>query len=241
MSTILNIQKDITIDWLPTPVTTISKDNKVIYYFIDKPLEITEKDDLILLYDENKHPLWRLTHKDWDGITLQYIDTIVHISPQLNFQLNQKDYHWQIITMDTNSSCYCQQQLIAEFQTNQITILQEHDLIVSSFLCLSGLLLLKSPYPPQRSPTTLTEEDDDVTSLSRYYPGHHHLVQSRWSSHSNKSIELDPGFWHCYWGYGCWWSWFPCCMPGGILDRAMIKLKGGYPPTSRQGYKQEYY
>ncbi|CAO3579179.1 unnamed protein product [Absidia cylindrospora] len=51
--------------------------------------------------------------------------------------------------------------------------------------------------------------------------------QLRWSSTgSMKSLELDPGFWRCCFGYGCWWSWFPCCMPGGWCDRAWIKVRG---------------
>jgi hypothetical protein len=104
------------------------------------------------------------------------------------------------------------------------------------------------------------EEEDDAASFasynpSRHYPGHQSLVDDRgagrWSSTpSFKSIELDPGIWHCWWGYKFWWSWFPWCMPGGCCDRACIKLKGGairpkLSATSRhlskQGLQQQHY
>lgn len=111
------------------------------------------------------------------------------------------------------------------------------------------------------------EDDDDIASLSstypRHYSGHQSLVDggagagggggiggNRWSSsaQSFKSIELDPGVWHCWWGYKFWWSWFPCCMPGGCCDRACIRLKGHKPKVrtntrtlSKQGWKQQHY
>ncbi|KAI8646030.1 hypothetical protein BD408DRAFT_411004 [Parasitella parasitica] len=98
------------------------------------------------------------------------------------------------------------------------------------------------------------EEDDDVASLS-YYPGHQSLVyvgdpNNRWSSsaQSSKSIELDPGLWHCWWGYTFWWSWFSCCMPGGYCDKARFRLKGHNRPKirtsrtlSKQGWQQQHY
>lgn len=99
------------------------------------------------------------------------------------------------------------------------------------------------------------EEDDDITSLSstyvKNYPGHQSLVDdrgARWSSaDSFKSIELDPGVWHCWWGYSFWWSWFPCCMPGGCCDRACIRLKGHKQKVrrntrtlSKHGWQQYY-
>lgn len=100
------------------------------------------------------------------------------------------------------------------------------------------------------------EEDDDIASLSstyvKNYPGHQSLVDergTRWSSaESFKSIELDPGVWHCWWGYNFWWSWFPCCMPGGCCDRACIRLRGQKPKArrntrtlSKQGWQQQHY
>jgi hypothetical protein len=104
------------------------------------------------------------------------------------------------------------------------------------------------------------EYGDDIASLSstypkHHYPGHQSLVDSnntRWSSsaQSFKSIELAPGVWHCWWGYTCWWSWFPCCMPGGLCDRACIRIKGHNRKTStttttrtlsKQGWQQQHY
>ncbi|KAI7892862.1 uncharacterized protein EV154DRAFT_503800 [Mucor mucedo] len=101
------------------------------------------------------------------------------------------------------------------------------------------------------------EEEEDIASLSstyvKNYPGHQSLVDergTRWSSaDSFKSIELDPGVWHCWWGYSFWWSWFPCCMPGGCCDRACIRLKGQKPAKARrttrtlskQGWQQQHY
>ncbi|CEP19470.1 hypothetical protein [Parasitella parasitica] len=98
------------------------------------------------------------------------------------------------------------------------------------------------------------EEDDDIASLS-YYPGHQNLVDdgdpnSRWSASAKsfKSIELDPGLWHCWWGYTFWWSWFPFCMPGGYCDKARFRSKGRNRPKirtsrtlSKQGWQQQHY
>ncbi|KAG2202289.1 hypothetical protein INT47_010737 [Mucor saturninus] len=101
------------------------------------------------------------------------------------------------------------------------------------------------------------EDEEDIASLSstyvKNYPGHQSLVDergTRWSSaDSFKSIELDPGVWHCWWGYSFWWSWFPCCMPGGCCDRACIRLKGQKlakarrttRTLSKQGWQQQHY
>ncbi|KAI8337205.1 hypothetical protein BC941DRAFT_470939 [Chlamydoabsidia padenii] len=62
----------------------------------------------------------------------------------------------------------------------------------------------------------------------------------RWSaSGSLKSLELDQGWWRC------WWHWIPCCMPGSWCDRIWIKTWGGqrYHHQSRvtrrmQGWQQ---
>ncbi|KAI8988157.1 hypothetical protein BDF20DRAFT_854174 [Mycotypha africana] len=109
-------------------------------------------------------------------------------------------------------------------------------------------------------------DDDDyyIDDYTKYYPGHQSLVleasQVRQKNNLNnsntshrvsttdnsfKSLELDPGCWHCWWGYKFWWSWFPYCMPGGYCDRYFIKLRG-HRSSSRiinktQGYKQQYY
>ncbi|KAI8341458.1 hypothetical protein BC941DRAFT_510663 [Chlamydoabsidia padenii] len=76
------------------------------------------------------------------------------------------------------------------------------------------------------------DDDDDTSSLDRNGDNDHSFGvtnnRTRWSSSASmKSLELDPGLWRCWWGYGCWWSLFPCCMPGGWCDRAWIKARGG--------------
>lgn len=123
-------------------------------------------------------------------------------------------------------------------------------------------MILGEAPPSTVSPQEQQEEEneeDDITSLSsarqnHYYPGHQSLVEgnqhSRWSSsaQSFKSIELDPGVWHCWWGYKFWWNWFPCCMPGGCCDRICIRLKGTHSSKSsrtrtlsKQGWQQQHY
>jgi hypothetical protein len=41
------------------------------------------------------------------------------------------------------------------------------------------------------------------------------------SRYSIKSIELNPGCCHCYWGHGFWWKWCPLCVPGGWCERVL--------------------
>ena len=93
--------------------------------------------------------------------------------------------------------------------------------------------------------------DDDYGSLGSFYTGGNvdgerefadqGLVDGQtapragwYSSHSGvgghhagsiKSIELDPGCMRCFWGYGFWWTWCPCCMPGGWFDRLWINCR----------------
>ncbi|KAI9485695.1 MAG: hypothetical protein EXX96DRAFT_546087 [Benjaminiella poitrasii] len=97
-----------------------------------------------------------------------------------------------------------------------------------------------------------------ISVTNRNYPGHQSLVDdfqeqsSRWSSSapSFKSIELDSGVCHCWWGYTCWWSWFPFCMPGGYCDRICFRRRKNNRPTkvtrstrtlSKQGWQQQHY
>ncbi|EPB84275.1 hypothetical protein HMPREF1544_08995 [Mucor circinelloides 1006PhL] len=124
-------------------------------------------------------------------------------------------------------------------------------------VCINSNTSKSTPgFHPERENGEDEDEDDDIASLSytRNYPGHQSLVydrdlNNRWSSsaQSFKSIELDPGVWHCWWGYKFWWSWFPCCMPGGYCDRACIRLKGHRPKVrstrtlSKQGWQQQHY
>ncbi|KAG2181291.1 hypothetical protein INT43_008874 [Umbelopsis isabellina] len=50
------------------------------------------------------------------------------------------------------------------------------------------------------------------------------------SRYSVKSIELNPGCCHCYWGHGFWWKWCPLCVPGGWCERVIC---GGGRPRRR--------
>ncbi|SAL96313.1 hypothetical protein [Absidia glauca] len=98
-----------------------------------------------------------------------------------------------------------------------------------------GRRTLPTRYFPNQTISTGLDEGDDfddgASSLDRNEADHFPYGsnnRTRWSSSASlKSLELDPGLWRCWWGYGCWWSWFPCCMPGGWCDRAWIKVRGG--------------
>ncbi|KAI9322859.1 hypothetical protein BX666DRAFT_1899021 [Dichotomocladium elegans] len=102
---------------------------------------------------------------------------------------------------------------------------RQNDLL-NTFLLLSGLLLLDNIGSTVAMATHIDAEEDDTTSMtSSMYYADQGLVDAvptsgRWYSvGSVKSIELDPGLMHCWWGIGCCWSWCPCCMPGGWCDR----------------------
>ncbi|KAF7723336.1 hypothetical protein EC973_002084 [Apophysomyces ossiformis] len=128
----------------------------------------------------------------------------------------------------------------------------------TTFLLLSGFLIIEHITFMLRSlgndtealrmimdPTTVrkkTPVDDAASSVDMpYVEDDLSLVHQRWSSGSTKSIELDPGFWHCWWGNGCWWTWCPCCMPGGWCDRLWIKLRGqSQSRPRRKGWQQQY-
>ncbi|KAG0177358.1 hypothetical protein DFQ28_010322 [Apophysomyces sp. BC1034] len=128
----------------------------------------------------------------------------------------------------------------------------------TSFLLLSGLFIIDHITSMLRSlgndtealrlimdPTFVhkkTLADDASSSVDVPYADDDlGLVHQRWSSASAKSIELDPGVWHCWWGYGCWWTWCPCCMPGGWCDRLWIKLRGqARSRPRRKGWQQQY-
>ncbi|ORX62689.1 hypothetical protein DM01DRAFT_1330816 [Hesseltinella vesiculosa] len=71
--------------------------------------------------------------------------------------------------------------------------------------------------PPSHHPDMTPKLDDDDDDMSYH---------QRWSTTSMKSLELDPGCMQCWWGSHCWWSVFPCCMPGGWCDRLWIKWRG---------------
>jgi hypothetical protein len=98
-----------------------------------------------------------------------------------------------------------------------------------------GRRTIPTRYFPNQTISTGLDEGDDfddgASSLDRNEADHFPYGsnnRTRWSSSASlKSLELDPGLWRCWWGYGCWWSWFPCCMPGGWCDRAWIKVRGG--------------
>ncbi|KAI8081373.1 uncharacterized protein BX664DRAFT_388367 [Halteromyces radiatus] len=85
----------------------------------------------------------------------------------------------------------------------------------------------------QGSVVNLRDDDDIVVST--------HDNNPRWSSTgSMKSLELDPGIWRCWWGYGCWWTFFPCFMPGGWFDRRVRRHHHRSRVTRRmQGWQQQ--
>ncbi|KAI8074048.1 hypothetical protein BC940DRAFT_289873 [Gongronella butleri] len=66
-------------------------------------------------------------------------------------------------------------------------------------------------------------------------------IHHRWSTNSMKSLELDPGCMQCWWGSHCWWSVFPCCMPGGWCDRLWIKWRGQLKHSIQQHRHQQHH
>ncbi|KAI8992517.1 hypothetical protein BDB01DRAFT_778705 [Pilobolus umbonatus] len=109
-------------------------------------------------------------------------------------------------------------------------------------------MLIDPSNTPIKYPTDTKYEDDDILGIHSYqYRGKHGLVEStRWSTPSFTSIKLDTSIWNCWWGYDFWWTWLPCCMPGGYCDRLCIKLNGQSTITSKrtlskQGWTQQNY
>ncbi|KAI8142530.1 hypothetical protein BJV82DRAFT_615209 [Fennellomyces sp. T-0311] len=123
---------------------------------------------------------------------------------------------------------------------------------------------------PSFAATATGADDDDDASLGSssfygerepYYADQglvdgQHAATGRWySTHSGtigggagsvKSIELDPGLLRCFWGYGFWWTWCPCCMPGGWFDRLWIncrlqrrKMTNNTAPMSRSRQRRQ--
>lgn len=271
-------------------IMEIELNNAIAYYYQEPPLnllqpDLNEEENVLLLLNQAKEPIWKLTNRDWHGMTLIYQHLIIVLSttpPQFRFTFNKQFYHWQVVKETINHytlKCYVTdtKQLIAQFDRNKLLLnsiytnpfkQSESDDPFTTLVLLSGLLvnnhiktLLKSlgnsddalqliidtPKKLQQEQEQ-EEEYDDIASLSstypRNYPGHQSLVDdrgSRWSSaESFKSIELDPGLWHCWWGYKFWWSWLPCCMPGGCCDRGCIRLKR-HKSKSKQGWQQQHY
>lgn len=68
---------------------------------------------------------------------------------------------------------------------------------------------------------------DEGRASSLYHPDQGLVPAGAITDRSVKSVELDPGMLRCWWGYGFWWTWCPCCMPGGWLDRLVIKCRWG--------------
>jgi hypothetical protein len=61
---------------------------------------------------------------------------------------------------------------------------------------------------------------DDASSIA-YTDGPDENGYPSSSRYSIKSIELNPGCFRCYWGYGFWWTWCPLCVPGGWCERVL--------------------
>lgn len=301
--------------------TILSNHNTIMYYYQEPPItslqqELKDQQNVLPFYNRFQKPIWKLTNRDWHGMTLIYQNLIIVLSttpPQFRFTFHKRFYHWQVIKQDLylyTLKCYETEskKLIAELDNDKLILdiatldddntstnpfrksaISIEDDPFTTLVILSGLLvnnhvkvLLKSLGggtdalsmiidPPaatngqqHKEPNVFNnmyntghdDEEDDITSLSstyaKNYPGHQSLVDdrgARWSSaESFKSIELDPGVWHCWWGYRFWWSWFPCCMPGGYCDRACIRIKGHKPKVrrntrtlSKQGWQQQHY
>ncbi|KAI9245882.1 hypothetical protein BDA99DRAFT_543529 [Phascolomyces articulosus] len=243
----------------------------------------------VTLYGPQKQALWSLTSKDWhtmDFIStqLEKVITLTTSTSLFSFVwINHKTYQWQLVPAAAKNQhkqhpydlrCYHNDKLIAEFVDSRFIQWTEqprkfdlvHDIQLTSFLLLSGLLIHEHLGSILRSlgggpeavqlmtdptfATTAMMDDDDDNSLGSFYgereyadqglvDGQHASTNRWYSSHSGalgghhhhgsagsvKSIELDPGCMRCFWGYGFWWTWCPCCMPGGWFDRLWINCR----------------
>ncbi|KAI8375777.1 hypothetical protein BD560DRAFT_391880 [Blakeslea trispora] len=219
---------------------------ETVYYLCTTPKET-------LLYDASRQPLWQADHQSLTFTNQQKQDgPVIQLTPPLfRFTMENQTYHWQSI--ENGVACYHTETklLVAHLDQHSLSVyhnshnpFRQASLLVSLVILSGWLVYIVSCHD---------EKEDDITSLSSvyHYPGHHSLVgdasmSARWSTtttQSFKSIELDPGIWHCWWGYRFWWSWLPCCMPGGCCDRGCIYIRG-YPPKStlsRQGWQQQSY
>ncbi|KAJ8659487.1 hypothetical protein O0I10_004852 [Lichtheimia ornata] len=229
----------------------------------------------VTLYGPQKQALWSLTGKQWNALEFtspkdQHVVKL--LKEKLAFVwINNVSYQWRFMPAtdpNTNTTtydlrCYEGRQVIAEFISNRYiqwshaaqqpqqqaaNPFRQNESLFSSFLLLSGLLILDLAGCPPRStpdpealllwmaPDSIEQDDEDDTASmasSLYYAeqglvDNDHAPTGRWYGggvESVKSIELDPGLLHCWWGYGFWWTWCPCCMPGGWFDRFRWSLR----------------
>ncbi|OBZ81666.1 hypothetical protein A0J61_10285 [Choanephora cucurbitarum] len=214
----------------------INSKQETVYYLSPKPQET-------ILYDASMKPLGQTHHQN---LTVIFQDHTVQLTPLFEFTFENQTYHWQA----QHFSCYHSESkaLLAQLKDQSILFYNNNPFRPHQFTESLIALIILSSQTLLNACRHNEKEEHDVASLSSvyHYPGHHSLVNPstiRWSTpQSFKSIELDPGIWRCWWGYGFWWSWFPCCMPGGCCDRACIHIRGGHQTTlSRQGWQQQNY
>lgn len=224
----------------------------------------------VTLYSPTHQVLWSLTSKDWHSMEFQHdVNTIVTLSTlssAFSFRwIDNLTYHWRLISTQDQYDlrCYHSKTLVAEItQQGSRFILWEQTKnpfrspVWSSFLLLSGLLLhdhltsmLRSlGGGPEALQIVMAEEDNESLGSfdgdsSLYYADQGLVDVGRGSV---KSIELDPGVWRCWWGYGFWWTWCSCCMPGGWCDKIWMKCRWSKRKNmrtlvpSRRGWQQHH-
>lgn len=80
---------------------------------------------------------------------------------------------------------------------------------------------ISDPYVSRgRHHPNIRQHLDDASSIA-YTDGPDENGYRNSSRYSVKSIELNPGCFRCYWGYGFWWTWCPLCVPGGWCERVL--------------------
>ncbi|KAI8069771.1 uncharacterized protein B0P05DRAFT_189292 [Gilbertella persicaria] len=233
------------------PLVALVNNKKVLYYY-QEPL--SDNESPAVLYDTSKSPLWRISDRDWHRLSLVSGDQCIVISltpPLFRFMIDNHIYHWQTIQTEAGYSLKCyhteSKALLAELDDTTLSLYHHNPFrtqLDHTGVILSGLLVHHYMSNLLASDPSGLDESDTL-SFTQHYPGHQSLVgDTRWSAQSFKSIELDPGIWRCWWGYKFWWSWLPCCMPGGCCDRVCIRMKGKKArkrTLSKQGWQQQHY
>ncbi|ORY93882.1 hypothetical protein BCR43DRAFT_495498 [Syncephalastrum racemosum] len=211
----------------------------------------------VTLYDMQRRALWSLTSRDWQTLYFSsspspHTIVAVHTSPSVfTFTwLDHQHYHWRLVpNQDEGHDLRCyhddKRTVVAEITQNGSrfatwSTTDDND-TRTTFLVLTGLLIHDYFVNADQM-----EPEDDAASIasSLYYrePSLYCADQGLVDlSNANgvrrgaglergqsvKSIELDPGIWHCFFGQGCWWTWCACCMPGGWCDRLWINCRLG--------------
>lgn len=211
----------------------------------------------VTLYDMQQHALWSLTSRDWQTLYFSsapspHTIVAVHTSPSVfTFTwLDHQHYHWRLVpNQDDGHDLRCyhddKRTVIAEithsgFRFATWSTGDEKD-TRTTFLLLTGLLIHDffanaEPMEPEDDAASIASSlyyrepslycaDQGLVDLSKANGIRRGAGLER--GQSIKSIELDPGIWHCFFGQGCWWTWCACCMPGGWCDRLWINCRLG--------------